>query len=129
MHGARDQRHDAHPFVQAVHLVQPAEQPLQHARARGKHHARRHGGYGEDARQLHRAATEAKVGEGLRKQPLRVSQQPERNERKRYAPEGDAYVSHDVRGKKALARQPRLLYSLFIHHTAGNMCRRHIYTV
>ena len=90
---AADQGHDAQPFVQAIHLVQPVECAFQPYGAHGQQHADAHGANGDDAAVLYEHAPEGEIAQRLR--PQRVGQQPQAGCEQQKSPEGDFDVSHE----------------------------------
>src|SRR5690606_31144266 len=92
-HG-QQQRADAQPFVQPVHLVQPVQPSLQPAWPQGQQHGQAHAADGQNTRELSQQATCRKDPADMERLWLRQQPQERRNGQNRPEYPGDA--THDL---------------------------------
>jgi hypothetical protein len=85
---------DAQPFVQPVHLVQPAQPSLKPARPDGQQQRRTHHADGQHTAVLHHHCPQCEIVERLRRQ--RIGQQPEAGQQQKQSPQAEFDRFHDV---------------------------------
>lgn len=92
MENRKHQPCNAEPFVQPVHLVEPAKPRLQKLEPHGQNHADRHRADGKDARTVQHRARAAELCKCDRRKPLR--KKPERRQRRQQQGETCLYFFH-----------------------------------